>query len=113
MLKSASILGAVVLAAAASLTSGAAQARVFIGFGFGVPYYAPAPYYYGPPAVVYAPPPVVYAPPPVAYVPPQPRSYVSNGNQSWYYCDDPRGYYPNVQTCNQGWREVPARPAGQ
>jgi hypothetical protein len=55
----------------------AAQARVFVGVGIGVPvygpryyypaYYPPAPaYYYPPPAVVYAPPPVVVAPTPVA-----------------------------------------------
>jgi len=24
----------------------------------------------------------------------------------WYYCTDPAGYYPYVQSCNQGWVAV-------
>jgi len=43
----------------------AAQARVFVGVGIGVP----GPVYYPAPVVV-APPPVLYAPPPIAYVTP-------------------------------------------
>jgi len=30
-------------------------------------------------------------------------------SQSWYYCDNPKGYYPSVQSCAGGWREVPAQ----
>ena len=81
-----------------------ASARVVVGFGFGVPV-VPAPWYYAPPPVVYAPPPVVYAPPP------QP-AYVSQPSQNWYYCDNPRGYYPYVASCAAGWRQVPAQPSG-
>jgi len=29
--------------------------------------------------------------------------------QYWYYCDNPRGYYPYLQDC-ANWREVPAEP---
>jgi len=29
--------------------------------------------------------------------------------QYWYYCDNPRGYYPYLQDC-ENWREVPADP---
>ncbi len=72
------------LAIAAALpiaTPGRADARVFIGvgfgfpgIGFGFPYYAPyyyppylyRPYYYPPPAYYY-PPPLAYAPPPAVY----------------------------------------------
>jgi hypothetical protein len=25
----------------------------------------------------------------------------------WYYCEDPPGYYPNVQQCNGPWEPVP------
>jgi hypothetical protein len=50
----------------------AAEARIFVGVGIGVP----GPVYYAPPPVVYAPPPVVYAAPPTAYVTP-PASYVT------------------------------------
>ena len=48
---------------------------------------------YVPPAIVVQPPPPV-----VAGVPPV---------QFWYYCDNPRGYYPNVATCSVPWRSVP------
>ncbi len=92
-------LGAVV----AGGLSVSASARVVVGFGFGVPV-VPAPWYYAPPPVVYAPPPVVYAPPP------QP-AYVSQPSQNWYYCDNPRGYYPYVPSCATGWRQVPAQPS--
>lgn len=85
-----------------------ASARVVVGFGFGVPV-VPAPWYYAPPPVVYAPPPVVYAPPPVAVAPAP--AYVSQPNQNWYYCDNPRGYYPYVASCSSAWRQVPAQPS--
>ena len=107
------------LAAAALLLAAAfaapASARVVVGVGIGVPLY-PAypyypPYYAYPPPVVYAPPPVVYAPPPVVYSPPPATpTYVQQPEQSWYYCDNPRGYYPYVTDCGSGWRQVPASP---
>ena len=28
----------------------------------------------------------------------------------WYYCYEPRGYYPYVPACPSGWRVVPADP---
>jgi hypothetical protein len=28
----------------------------------------------------------------------------------WYYCRNPRGYYPYVQTCRSAWQPVPAQP---
>jgi hypothetical protein len=107
---------ALVLGAGGVIAGGMCQpaaARVVVGFGFGVPV-VPAPWYYAPPPVVYAPPPVVYAPPPVAVSPPvavapQP-AYVSQPTQNWYYCDNPRGYYPYVASCASGWRQVPAQP---
>jgi hypothetical protein len=27
----------------------------------------------------------------------------------WYYCDDPQGYYPDVQECGDPWQPVPAQ----
>jgi len=61
-------------------------------------YLYPAPIYpyptYVPPAIV------VQQPPPVPTgLPPA---------QSWYFCDNPQGYYPYVASCNGPWREVPA-----
>ena len=66
-------------------------------------YYYPQPVYpyptYVPPAVVAeAAPPEVSGPPPAQ-------------SQTWYYCDNPRGYYPYVQSCPIPWREVPAAPS--
>jgi hypothetical protein len=53
--------------------SSAAEARGFVGFGFGVPLGPPA--YYPPPPVYYAPPPAYYYPPPPAYYYPPPQAY--------------------------------------
>jgi hypothetical protein len=30
----------------------------------------------------------------------------------WYFCYEPRGYYPYVPACPTGWRVVPANPGG-
>ncbi|HUH83188.1 MAG TPA: hypothetical protein VLX85_01185, partial [Stellaceae bacterium] len=97
-------LGLVALAVGlvAGFGTSAAQARVFVGIGVGVPFY---PYY--PPAYYY-PPPVVYVPPPV-YAAPAAPAYVQQPTSQWYYCDNPQGYYPTVQSCSTGWRPVPAR----
>ena len=105
------VFGGLILAAGVVLPPQDAQARVHVGvgIGFGAPYfgygygYGYGPYYY-PPAVVYAAPPVVYAPPP------PPVSYIAQPRQTFYFCDNPRGYYPSVQSCGTGWREVPAVP---
>jgi hypothetical protein len=29
---------------------------------------------------------------------------------TWYYCDDPQGYYPYIRTCDHAWQAVPASP---
>jgi hypothetical protein len=31
-------------------------------------------------------------------------------DDSWYFCDDPKGYYPYVQSCNVDWKPVPIQP---
>ena len=107
--KTALLVGGLVLATGVAMAPHPADARVYVGIGVGGPlfygpgYYGPGPYYYGPP-VVYAPPPVVYAPQPQV-------TYINPPRQSYYYCDNPQGYYPNVQSCSTAWREVPATPA--
>jgi len=77
----------------------------YYGSYYAYPYYYD-PYYYGyaaPPVVV--PPPVVVTPPPTSYVErPQPAT------QYWHYCQDPAGYYPDVQQCPGGWIQVAPRP---
>ena len=86
-----------------------AMARVFVHIG--VPLCCGPYYYYPPPPVVYYPPPAYYAPPPVVYAAPPPApTPVAPQAQTWYYCDNPKGYYPYVSNCSNGWRQVPARP---
>lgn len=106
-LKSALVLGALALGGLA-LTPSPASARVFVHVGVG-PWWG-GPYYYYPPPVVYAPPPYYYAPPPVVYAPPPAPTPLAPQAQTWYYCDNPKGYYPYVSNCASGWRQVPARP---
>ena len=77
--------------------------RVFLGGGsYWEPYWGPswAPDDYYPVAVA---PPAVYVEPsaPGAAPPPLP---------SWYYCDNPQGYYPYVQQCPGGWQPVTPTP---
>jgi hypothetical protein len=79
-----------------SAVPGHARVGVFIGptiavpFGpFWAPYWAPYPYAY-PYGYPYAYPPVVVQPPPQVSVQPPPSP------PSWYYCDNPKGYYPYV-----------------
>ena len=102
-------LCALVFGAGLALSAAPANARVFVRVGIGGPYYYGGYPYYYPPPVVYAPPPVVYAPP-VVYQQPAPPPAVAPQAQTWYYCDNPQGYYPYVSQCGTGWRQVPARP---
>ncbi len=70
----------------------------FLGPRLGVsiwPYWDP---YWAP----YDTPPIVVAPPPQVYVEP--------ALPTWYYCDNPPGYYPYVQQCPGGWRPVTPPP---
>ncbi|MFD1554414.1 hypothetical protein ACFSHT_02075 [Paraburkholderia silviterrae] len=117
MRRSKLILGAA-LAALACASGAAHAARVGVAIGVGVPFGAP--YYYP-----YAPVPYYYAPAPVIVAPPQAPDYVEQGqpqaqaagddnganDDTWYYCDASRTYYPYVKQCSSGWRAVPAQPA--
>jgi hypothetical protein len=69
--------------------------HVFIAPRVVMPFWAPYAY----PPVVVALPRVYVEPPPSVYIPPPPPPV-------WYYCDDPPGYYPYVQQCPGGWRQV-------
>ncbi len=109
-LKSALMAAALALGGGWALAPAPAAARVFVHIG--VPLWGCCgPYYYAPPPVVYYPPPYYYAPPPVVYAPPPaPPTPLAPQAQTWYYCDNPKGYYPYVSNCSSGWRQVPARP---
>lgn len=54
-----------------------------------------------PPIIVQTPPPAMLQPPPA---PPQ----VQAQPNMWYYCDNPAGYYPYVQSCTTPFHAVPA-----
>ncbi len=49
---------------------------------------------------------IIQQPPPPVYTqqPPVDPSY-------WYYCEDPKGYYPYVQNCPGGWMKVVPQPS--
>ena len=71
--------------------------------GLAYPYYAHPyyPYYDRAPVIIEQPPTDVYVQPAPQAVEP---TY-------WYYCQNPRGYYPYVAKCPNGWmRVVPAPP---
>jgi hypothetical protein len=80
----------------------------------GVPYYyANNAYYVTAPGgyAVAAPPTVAAAPAETAPPPPAPAApAASPAAGTWYYCESSRTYYPYVQECKEGWRQVPATP---
>ncbi|MFY9316481.1 MAG: hypothetical protein WAO95_13100 [Burkholderiales bacterium] len=77
------------------------------GFFYGGwPYYDGYPGYYAP--SVYVAPAVapVYVEQPPVYVEPVPRA----PEAFWYYCPSARQYYPQAQSCPEGWTRVPPSP---
>ena len=105
------------LASAPALAWHHSRVRVGIGLHFGVPvggYYYPAPYpYYYPPYYPYYAPAVVYrAPQAPVYVEQGMEAPAPQPQNSWYYCNDARAYYPYVKECPGGWQRVPAQPRG-
>lgn len=52
-------------------------------------------------------PPTYYAPsPPVIIQQVPPPVYVQPEQNYWFYCQNPQGYYPNVNSCPGGWMKV-------
>jgi hypothetical protein len=124
-------LAAAVLLFMAPVSSYAWQSRGRVGASIGVTpvdwrgghggwhghrgYWGPH-FYWGGPVVVgspwlypygyyYEPPPVVVQPQTPTYVQPEPQE------NYWYYCQNPQGYYPYVQSCPSGWMKVVPQPA--
>jgi hypothetical protein len=91
---------------------------IVIGTGIAAATYSNYPYYYGYPRYYY--PPAYYYPAPVVTMtPPAPPVYVEQqpllaaapqASGYWYYCSNPQGYYPSVQTCPQGWQKILPQP---
>ncbi|HUW29910.1 MAG TPA: hypothetical protein VMV97_15040 [Sulfuriferula sp.] len=97
------------------------RGHVGVGINLGplwaYPGYYPGSYYY--PGPYYYPAPPYYYPPPVVTAPASPPVYIEQGDDqaaspqqsgSWYYCDNPSGYYPYVKQCPGGWQAVAPRP---
>ena len=81
----------------------------------GIWYFYPRPVYpypdpYVPPVVVQQSPVYVQQPPEYVQQPSAAQQPVPSASQTWYYCDQARGYYPYVRECPGGWKPVPATP---
>jgi hypothetical protein len=104
------------------------------GYGYGYAprsgvdiWVGPGPYWWGPryvypgwaypppyPSTLYVPPPIVVSPPPpVVYVERPAEAAASPAAGYWYWCAEPRGWYPDVGECPAGWQPVPPRAAAQ
>ncbi|WP_150048664.1 MULTISPECIES: hypothetical protein [Methylomonas] len=93
---------------------GGRHAHAHSGFGFyvGVPFW-PRPYYLYPPYYDYAPPVITVLQDPPVYIEREPAAAAAGHTYPqgyWYYCFDPQGYYPVVQTCPGGWQAVEPTP---
>jgi hypothetical protein len=75
------------------------------GVGFGGPFYSSWNY----PATVVVP---VQTTPPV-YIQQTPVQSNTLPANFWYYCSNPKGYYPYVRTCPGGWQQVAPTPSSQ
>jgi hypothetical protein len=62
------------------------------------------------PRVIYSEPVYVQRAPVVIAPPPTQPLLAQNLPPVWYYCQSSQTYYPYVQTCQEGWRVVPASP---
>ena len=56
---------------------------------------------------VWGPWPYDYYPPPT-YFNQEPPAYIDQAQSFWYYCPNPSGYYPYIQSCPEPWQHVPA-----
>ncbi|MBA4372726.1 MAG: hypothetical protein C0402_07650 [Thermodesulfovibrio sp.] len=69
------------------------------GYGYGYPYGYPYGYGYREPSVV---------------IERSPDTYIEQNDTQqeyyWYYCDNPKGYYPYIKRCPDGWKRVLPTP---
>ena len=93
------------------------HSRTFVGLSFGFPVWPYPAYssYYPSPYEPYYPYPssqtviVQSAPAPTQYIEKDNSGADNSSNktdQFWYYCRDPKGYYPYVEKCNTEWQKV-------
>lgn len=106
------------LLAVCALYSGSNWARSRFDFYFGVPLYPYHSYPYYPFQSSYYYPPYYY-PPTIITVPVTPPTYIQQSPPQttqqypsgyWYYCNNPKGYYPYIKQCTESWQEVEPIP---
>lgn len=92
------------------------HSRTSIGIMFGTPslwagpsYYPYYPYYPYAPYYPYPSQTIVIQPSPTTYIE---KNEGANAERYWYYCTDPKGYYPYVPKCNANWQKVTPFPQG-
>ncbi len=73
--------------------------------GYSIPLFYRS-YYYSPPTVV------VPVTPPV-YIQREQTTMTQTQINYWHYCLNPQGYYPDVQSCPEGWIQVAPRSTAQ
>ena len=89
---------------------------VMIGPYWGPWHYPPRAYYYPPdyPLIIERQAPQVYIEQqPTATGIPAPPAAEAGQADYWYYCAAPKGYYPYVKECPDGWQKVLPQPPGQ
>lgn len=93
--------------AARSRHGGHVGVNLWLGPSLFAPYYPYSPYYSHYPYYPYytAPPVVIERQPQQYIVKPEPEEPVY-----WYYCQEPKGYYPYVARCPSGWMKVVPSP---
>jgi hypothetical protein len=84
------------------------------GFYFGAPLYPYSYPYYRDPFYYpyYSPPPTVITVPatPPVYIQQSPPAVQQYPSGYWYYCNNPKGYYPYIKECPNGWQQVEPIP---
>lgn len=85
----------------------------YYGFGYYDPFFYP-PFYSYPPVIVPMTQPIIVPSTPPVYIQQQQESAMPQSQtNSWYYCQDPDGYYPYVKQCPGGWLRVNPQPPTQ
>ena len=79
------------------------EVGIWIGPGWWIPSYYPFYYPYYPPEQR-----IVIEQQPEMYVEPVPQE--EEQQHYWYYCTEPKGYYPYVKQCPSGWMKVVPSP---
>lgn len=45
---------------------------------------------------------------PPVYFRQEPPVFIEDGISFWYYCPNPRGYFPYVNNCSAPWQRIPS-----